>query len=90
MIVMCCGRVAPAVFWWLATGALYTRNVSAGVYFRHVRQLDRVLDHALVRAWRTGAGPGAERLIVDVDSFIGQAYGYKQAGRLIPKRMTNR
>jgi hypothetical protein len=26
--------------------------------FGHVRQLDRVLDQALVRAWRAGAGPG--------------------------------
>jgi Transposase DDE domain. len=48
--------------------------------FGHVRQLDRVFDQALVRAWRAGAGPGAERLIVDVDSFIGQAYGYKKEG----------
>ncbi len=43
--------------------------------FGHVRQLDRVLDQALARAWRAGAGPGEERLIVDVDSFIGQTYG---------------
>jgi hypothetical protein len=48
--------------------------------FGHVRQLDRVLAHTLIRAWRAGAGPGAERLIVDVDSFIGQAYGYKKEG----------
>ena len=48
--------------------------------FGHVRQLDRVLDQALVRAWRAGAGPGAERLIVDVDSFIGQTYGYEKEG----------
>ena len=48
--------------------------------FGHVRQLDRVLGDSLTRAWRAGAGPGAERLIVDVDSFIGQAYGYKKEG----------
>jgi len=48
--------------------------------FGHVRQLDRVFDQALVRAWRAGAGPGAERLIVDVDSFIGQAYGKQKEG----------
>jgi hypothetical protein len=47
--------------------------------FGHVRQFDRVLDRALVRAWRAGAGPGDERLIVDVDSFIGQTYGYRKA-----------
>jgi hypothetical protein len=48
--------------------------------FGHVRQLDRVLAESLTRAWRAGAGPGVERLIVDVDSFIGQAYGYKKEG----------
>jgi Transposase DDE domain group 1 len=48
--------------------------------FGHVRQLDRVLDQALVRAWRAGAGPGDERLIVDVDSFVGQTYGYEKEG----------
>src|SRR6201997_2389293 len=26
--------------------------------FGHVRQLDRVLDHAITRAWEAGAGPG--------------------------------
>src|SRR5271157_5026078 len=45
--------------------------------FGHVRQLDQLLAETLTRAWRAGAGPGAERLIVDVDSFIGQAYGYE-------------
>ena len=29
--------------------------------FGHVRQLDRVLGESLARAWRAGAGPGAER-----------------------------
>jgi hypothetical protein len=49
--------------------------------FGHVRQLDGVLDEALVRAWRAGAGPdGGRRLIVDVDSFIGQTYGYQKQG----------
>lgn len=48
--------------------------------FGHVRQLDRVLDRALRRAWRAGAGPGAERLVVDVDSFIGEVCGYKKQG----------
>src|SRR3954447_11444656 len=35
--------------------------------FGHVRQLDRVLAGALQRAWRAGAGPGARRLVIDVD-----------------------
>jgi hypothetical protein len=55
--------------------------------FGHVRQLDALLGHALERAWRAGAGPGDGRLVVDVDSFVGEvcgrlkqgaAYGYTQ------------
>jgi Transposase DDE domain group 1 len=45
--------------------------------FGHVRQLDRVLAESLTRAWRAGAGPGVERLIVDVD---GQTYGKQKEG----------
>src|ERR1035437_4498871 len=48
--------------------------------FGHVRQLDRVLAEALTRACRAGAGPGGERLVVDVDSFVGEAYGYQKQG----------
>lgn len=48
--------------------------------FGHVRQLDRVLGEALRRAWRAGAGPGQERLVVDVDSFIGEVHGYHKQG----------
>jgi len=48
--------------------------------FGHVRQLDRVLDRALGRAWAAGAGPGDGRLVVDVDSFIGEVHGYDKQG----------
>ena len=48
--------------------------------FGHVRQLDRLLAETLMRAWRAGAGPGRERLVVDVDSFIGEVHGYKKQG----------
>jgi hypothetical protein len=48
--------------------------------FGHVRQLDRVLDGALGRAWAAGAGPGDGRLVVDVDSFIGEVHGYDKQG----------
>lgn len=48
--------------------------------FGHVRQLDRVLGAALARAWKAGAGPGSGRLIVDVDSFIGEVHGYRKQG----------
>jgi hypothetical protein len=48
--------------------------------FGHVRQLDRVLGEALTRAWRAGAGPGDGRLLVDVDSFVGEVHGYAKQG----------
>ena len=48
--------------------------------FGHVRQLDRVLDVALARAWETGAGPGELPLVVDIDSFIGEVHGDQKQG----------
>ncbi|MCA1698683.1 MAG: IS1380 family transposase [Actinobacteria bacterium] len=48
--------------------------------FGHVRQLDRVLGLALGRAWRAGARPGADRLVIDVDSFVGEVYGRLKQG----------
>ena len=48
--------------------------------FGHVRQLDRVLARSLERAWAAGAGPGGERLVVDLDSFVGEVSGYGKEG----------
>jgi hypothetical protein len=48
--------------------------------FGHVRQLDRLLAETITRAWRAGAGPGEGRLVVDVDSFIGEVHSYKKQG----------
>jgi len=48
--------------------------------FGHVRQLDRVLAETLKRAWRAGAGPGTGRLVIDIDSFIGEVHGYQKQG----------
>jgi hypothetical protein len=48
--------------------------------FGHVRQLDRVLDEALQRSWAAGAGPGDGRLVVDVDSFVGETFGRSKQG----------
>ncbi len=61
-----------------------------GSFFRsftwgHVRQLDRVLELALGRAWAAGGAPAAERITIDADSTVravrgaakgGAAYGY--------------
>jgi len=48
--------------------------------FGHVRQLDRLLAELLKRAWAAGAGPGAGRLVIDVDSFVGEVHGYAKQG----------
>ena len=48
--------------------------------FGHVRQLDALLGRALERAWKAGAGPGDGRLVIDVDSFVGEVCGYQKQG----------
>src|SRR5687768_15100326 len=48
--------------------------------FGHVRQLDALLGQALERAWKAGAGPGDGRLVIDVDSFVGEVCGYQKQG----------
>ena len=74
-------------------GALDARTFLRAFTFGHVRQLDRVLADTLTRAWVAGAGPGDQRLVVDVDSFVGEvfgrakqgaAFGYTRVARLPP------
>jgi hypothetical protein len=48
--------------------------------FGHVRQLDGLLGRSLERAWQAGAGPGDGRLVVDVDSFVGEVCGALKQG----------
>jgi DDE family transposase len=48
--------------------------------FGHVRQLDKLLAESLQRAWTAGAGPGDGRLVIDVDSFVGEVCGYRKQG----------
>ena len=43
--------------------------------FGHVRQLDAVLSRVLARTWATGAGPGADPFVVDLDSTICEVHG---------------
>lgn len=48
--------------------------------FGHVRQLDRLSELVLSRAWALGAGPGDEPLVMDLDSTICEVHGYKKQG----------
>ena len=48
--------------------------------FGHVRQLEAVVGQTLGRAWSMGAGPGAARLVVDVDSTICEVTGKAKQG----------
>lgn len=52
-----------------------------GFTFGHVRQLESVAAELLRRAWAQGAGPSAEeRLVIDLDSFVGEVHGYAKQG----------
>jgi hypothetical protein len=48
--------------------------------FGHVRQLEAVVGETLRRAWAMGAGPGAARLVIDVDSTVCEVVGKLKAG----------
>jgi Transposase DDE domain group 1 len=48
--------------------------------FGHVRQLDALLGRSIERAWKAGAGPGDGRLVIDVDSFVGEVCGRLKQG----------
>ena len=48
--------------------------------FGPVRQLDRLAELLLARAWAMGAGPGATPMTIDVDSTICEVHGKKKQG----------
>jgi hypothetical protein len=48
--------------------------------FGHVRQFEKFIGGALGAAWALGAGPGDERLVIDVDSTIDEVHGKKKIG----------
>ena len=48
--------------------------------FGHVRQLDRVFETIVGRAWAAGAGPGSEPLTIDLDSTIVEVAGRQKQG----------
>jgi Transposase DDE domain group 1 len=68
------GRIGRLLGGWMAAPSTLGTFLRAFT-FGHVRQLDRVLAETLTRAWQAGAGPGSGRLLVDVDSFVGEVHG---------------
>jgi hypothetical protein len=48
--------------------------------FGHVRQLDRVTEMMMRRAWALGAGPGDAAMTIDIDSTICEVHGVAKQG----------
>jgi hypothetical protein len=48
--------------------------------FGHVRQLDKLTEALLSRAWAAGAGPGEAPMTIDLDSTVCEVHGYAKQG----------
>ncbi len=48
--------------------------------FGHVRQLDRLTEQTLTRAWAAGAGPDDGPMTIDLDSTVCEVHGYHKQG----------
>jgi hypothetical protein len=48
--------------------------------FGHIRQLDAVIAETIRRARALGAGPGADRVVIDLDSSICEVHGKQKQG----------
>lgn len=48
--------------------------------FGHVRQLDRLFETTLARAWALGAGPGDSAMTIDLDSTVTEVWGRDKEG----------
>jgi hypothetical protein len=48
--------------------------------FGHVRQLDRLTEQILTRAWAAGVGPGDGPMTIDLDSTVCEVHGYHKQG----------
>jgi hypothetical protein len=48
--------------------------------FGHIRQLDRVAETLLARAWAAGAGPGTQELMMDLDSTVCEVHSHAKGG----------
>jgi Transposase DDE domain group 1 len=77
--VLRAGRTRRLLGGWVAAPSTLGTFLRAFT-FGHVRQLDALLGQALERAWKAGAGPGDGRLVIDVDSFVGEVCGRLKQG----------
>lgn len=77
--VLRAGRTARLLGGWVPAPSTLGTFLRAFT-FGHVRQLDKLLGVALERAWKAGAGPGNGRLVIDVDSFVGEVCGRLKQG----------
>ena len=59
-----------------STLGTFLRNFSFG----HVRQLERVSELLMTRAWSLGAGPGENPMTIDIDSTICEVHGNQKQG----------
>jgi hypothetical protein len=48
--------------------------------FGHIRQLDRVAETVMGRAWAAGGGPGDRPMTIDLDSTIWEVHGHHKGG----------
>lgn len=69
-------RVLPTTTMAPSTVGTWLRSLTFG----HVRQLDRLAETLMARAWAAGAGPGDAPMTIDVDSTICQVHGYAKQG----------
>jgi Transposase DDE domain group 1 len=77
--VLRAGRTRRLLGGWVAAPSTLGTFLRAFT-FGHVRQLDALLGRSLERAWQAGAGPGDGRLVIDVDSFVGEVCGRLKQG----------
>jgi hypothetical protein len=61
-------------------GPVHPRHLPALLHFGHIRQLDRVAETVMGRAWSAGAGPGDGPMTIDVDSTVCEVHGHHKHG----------
>lgn len=70
------GRVLPFKPMAPSTVGTWLRSLTFG----HIRQLDKLTEQLLSRAWAAGAGPGDAPMTIDLDSTVCEVHGYAKQG----------